>query len=161
MVTIDLPDLIIEGVQQEERTGKGSNTSLRSSSNGGGGSGDNQHEDNVGSSNGTGGKVKASSTGAAMKGGSSGTTANNSSTDRGVPSSGDVENHDGKKRNSNDDKKSPLTGVELDVAPRTLDLKVPGVYRLHLDMPFPVDADRITAKFRKKKATLTVSAHEL
>lgn len=56
--------------------------------------------------------------------------------------------------------KASLQDVELDVLPRSLDVRVPGVYRLRLQLPFAVDADDITAKFRKTRATLTVSAKE-
>lgn len=49
---------------------------------------------------------------------------------------------------------------ELDVAPCTLDLRVPGLYKLSLDLPFAVDADLVTAKFSRKRAALTVSAPE-
>lgn len=50
--------------------------------------------------------------------------------------------------------------IELDVSRGTLALKVPGVYRLSLALPFPVDADSVIAKFSKLHATLTVSARE-
>lgn len=55
---------------------------------------------------------------------------------------------------------SPPFEIELDALPHTLDLRVPGVYQLHLEMPFPVNADTVTAVFDKSKAVLTVSALE-
>lgn len=50
---------------------------------------------------------------------------------------------------------------ELDMEPRLLRLRVPEVYRLSLDLPFSIDADGVTARFSKKRATLTVTAQEM
>lgn len=55
---------------------------------------------------------------------------------------------------------SLLAETELDVSPRTLDFLVPGLYRLHVKLPFRVDVDSVMAKYRSSRATLTVSATE-
>lgn len=49
---------------------------------------------------------------------------------------------------------------QLDVASGRLDLRVPGLYRLSVGMPFPIDADGARAKFSKKRATLTIFCQE-
>jgi hypothetical protein len=47
--------------------------------------------------------------------------------------------------------------VDVDIQERTLDLQVPNMYRLHLDLPFPVLPEKGDAKFDKQKKTLTIT----
>ncbi|KAI8898428.1 PIH1 family [Globomyces pollinis-pini] len=47
--------------------------------------------------------------------------------------------------------------VELDVTENALDLFVPNKYKLHLDLPFPVNDDKGTARFEKNTSTLIVT----
>lgn len=56
--------------------------------------------------------------------------------------------------------KTNSLSFELDVASRTLDLRVPSVYKLSLGLPLRIDPDLATAKFSKKRAALTISAPE-
>lgn len=55
-------------------------------------------------------------------------------------------------------RKFSLRDVELDVFPDSLAMRVPGLYRLHLQLPFHVDNDNVIAKFSKARSTLTISA---
>ena len=57
-------------------------------------------------------------------------------------------------------RKFSMRDVELDVLSEALDMRVPGVYRLHLQLPFSVNKDGVTAKISRAKATLTISARE-
>lgn len=55
-------------------------------------------------------------------------------------------------------RKFSLIDVELDVFSDSLAMRIPGLYRLHIHLPFPVDNDDVTAKFSKARSTLTISA---
>ncbi|KAJ3260602.1 Protein kintoun [Boothiomyces macroporosus] len=50
-----------------------------------------------------------------------------------------------------------LAGVELDINQKTLDLLVPDLYQLHLDLPFPVLEEEGEAKFEKANGILIVN----
>ncbi|KAJ3043657.1 Protein kintoun [Rhizophlyctis rosea] len=52
---------------------------------------------------------------------------------------------------------SSAASVTLDTGDKTLDLHVPGKYKLHLPLPFPVLHEKGTAKFDKTKQTLAVT----
>lgn len=59
------------------------------------------------------------------------------------------------------ERKAPsLSDVELDVLPTILSLRVPGKYRLRLDMPCVVDEESVAARFNKSRAVLKVSVQE-
>ncbi|KAJ3372001.1 Protein kintoun [Kappamyces sp. JEL0680] len=47
-------------------------------------------------------------------------------------------------------------GVDLDVNETTLDLAYPSLYKLHLDLPFPVKHEEGSATFEKATATLVI-----
>lgn len=67
-------------------------------------------------------------------------------------------NTDGGRRG---EQKAPsLSDVELDVLPTVLSLRVPGKYRLRLDMPCAVDEESVAARFNKSRAVLKVSVQE-
>lgn len=53
-----------------------------------------------------------------------------------------------------------LSDIELDVMPTALELKVPGEYRLRVEMPCVVDDESVTAKLNKSRAVLKVSLQE-
>lgn len=58
-------------------------------------------------------------------------------------------------------KKAPsLSDFELDVLPTVLQLRIPGKYRLRLEMPCAVDDENVSAKFNKSRAVLKVSVQE-
>ncbi|KAJ3323176.1 Protein kintoun [Boothiomyces sp. JEL0866] len=50
-----------------------------------------------------------------------------------------------------------LAGVELDINQKSLDLVVPELYQLHLDLPFPVLEEEGEAKFEKANGLLIVT----
>ncbi|KAJ3275325.1 Protein kintoun [Terramyces sp. JEL0728] len=50
-----------------------------------------------------------------------------------------------------------LSGVELDINQKSLDLVVPDLYQLHLDLPFPVLEEEGEAKFEKANGLLIVN----
>lgn len=49
---------------------------------------------------------------------------------------------------------------ELDVTSKVLELRVPGLYKLVLEMPFTIDADGVVARFSKLRAGLCITAWE-
>lgn len=49
---------------------------------------------------------------------------------------------------------------ELDVTSKILELRVPGLYKLVLEMPFSIDADGVVARFSKLRAGLCIIAWE-
>eukprot|EP00903_Cladosiphon_okamuranus_P021435 g19703.t1 len=69
-------------------------------------------------------------------------------------------NSGGGSRRTEKAKGPSLSDFELDVLPAVLELRVPGKYRLRLEMPCIVDDETVSAKFNKSRAVLKVSVQE-